>query len=91
VYVYIGKWEEIVFGDMEMEMVYFKTTSQNCMLIETIKSTAENYSEDAASVSTIKFFETSRIRPSAANGSVIIFISSVEVQFYLEGLAQSLE
>jgi len=42
--MYIGKWEERVFGDMGMEMVYSKTISQKCILIEVIKSTTENYS-----------------------------------------------
>jgi hypothetical protein len=77
--VYIGKREEIVFGDMEMEMVYFKTISQKCIPIEIIKSTTENYSEFPASVSIIKPFETSPLRPSAANVSLIVFVSSVEV------------
>ena len=77
--MYIGKREEIVLGDMEMEMVYFKTISQNCILIEIIKSTTENYSEFPATVSAMKLFEPSPIRPSAANVSIINFVSFVEL------------
>jgi hypothetical protein len=78
-HVYIGKREEIVLGDMDMEIVYFKTISRNCIPIEIINSTTENYSEFPATVSIIKPFETSPLRPSAANVSIIIFVTSVEV------------